>query len=78
MAARLTETEDVGFDAQGFAVHRECGERLIEEWTITQYKGYAVKQDCDREWVGDDGSDRECEGVWCDACDVEMTLETTE
>ena len=66
------ETGEVGFDDEGFATHKPCGERLVVHWSVTSIEDHYLRRDGTTMFVEDDCDSRECDGVWCDACDVEV------
>jgi hypothetical protein len=72
------ETHEVEFDGDGFAVHRTCGARLTEDWSIARTESYGIKRDGTLEMLSEGGDDKDCEGVWCGYCDARVTLEKAE
>ena len=69
------ETNAVIVDDEGYAAHKKCGTRLVESWTITNAEDWSILMTGGTELVGEDESGRDCDGVWCDACDERIVLE---
>lgn len=72
------ETGEVGFDKDGWAVHKPCGTRLSEWWSVSRDEEYSIMRDGTIVLVPDGGDDKDCDGVTCDTCDVRVTLECDE
>ena len=72
------ETDVVGFDSNGFAVHKRCGKKLVESSTVSKLEGHNLKQDgtTKRAYSNDNGT--EYDGVWCEQCNVRIVLEKVE
>ena len=72
---QLVETDEIGFDADGFAIHKPCGERVTEEWSITRTESYNLKRDGTAVITSEGGDDKECDGAWCDGCDTQVKIQ---
>ena len=73
--AQFKETDEIGFDGDGFAMHAECGERLVEEWCIASTEEYYLKRDGKTVLASEGGDDKDCDGVWCPKCSVPVAME---
>jgi hypothetical protein len=72
---KMIENDMIEFDSEGYAVHRECGTRVIEEWSITRCESYHLKRDGTATLADEGGDDKECEDIWCEKCDVQVYVD---
>lgn len=67
-SVEFIETPQVTFDEWDFAIHKPCGERLVETWKTTEEKEYILHRSGTLEYATSSGPDRECDGVQCHKC----------